>query len=81
MIINFNFTYKEEVELARASTDRGLKFLTIQKESQASTGKRLVNEIIYKKSIQKYPGSYIAVYNQDEKINIVNSGILEEKFM
>ncbi len=79
LIINFNFTYKEEVELARASTDRGLKFLTIQKESQASTGKRLVNEIIYKKSIQKYPGSYIAVYNQDEKINIVNSGILEEK--
>ena len=79
MIINFNFTYKEEVELARASVDQQIKFLTIQKESQASTGKRLVNEVIYRKSIQKYSGNYIAVYNQDEKLNIINSGIIDEK--
>ncbi len=79
LIINFNFTYKEEIELARASVDQKIKFLTIQKESQASTGKRLVNEVIYKKSIQKYFGNYIAVYNQEEKVNIINSGIIDKK--
>ena len=64
--------------MARASVFQNIKFLTIQKESQASDGKRIVNEIIYKKSINKYPGSYIAVYNQDEKQTIVNSEILTE---
>lgn len=78
LIINFNFTYKEEVELARASIFQNIKFLTIHKESQASKGKRLVNEIVYKKSINKYPGSYIAVYNQDEKQTIINSKILHK---
>ena len=33
---------------------------------------------IIKQSIKKYYGSYIIVYNEDEKRNIVNSGIIEE---
>jgi len=78
LIINFNFTYKEEVELARASIDQNVKFVSLQKESQASDGKRLVNEKIYNKSIKKYNGSCIIVYNEDEKRNIVNSGIIDE---
>jgi hypothetical protein len=78
LIINFNFTYKEEIELARASLSQNIKFLTIQKESQSSAGKRQVNELVYKNSIKKYPGSLIAVYNQDEKNNIINSGIIDK---
>jgi hypothetical protein len=81
LIINFNFTYKEEIELAKASRERNIKFLTIHKESQASDGKRLINEIVYKNSIRKYFGDCIAVYNEFEKTNILNSGIIKEKFI
>lgn len=81
LIINFNFTYKEEIELAKASRERNIKFLTIHKESQAADGKRLVNEVIYKNSIKQYFGDYIAVYNENEKINIMNSGIIKEQFI
>ena len=79
LIINFNFNYTAEIEIGKACKENSIKFITLQKESAGTPGRRIINKIIFKKNLNKYNGNEILCYNNFEKKVIQDSGIIEKK--
>ena len=79
IIANFNLTNLTDWDLATASKENNIKFITLHKECTKSFGKRILDELMYKKYIKKYSGDKIVVYNHDEKNVLVKSEIIKKK--
>ena len=76
-ILQFNFIYHAERELAAASSELGIPFLCSYKECLRSAAFWQETEDWYKKSIGVFQGWKIAVYNEQARESIIRSGVAE----
>ena len=79
LIVNFNINYMTEIEIGKACKENSIKFITLQKESAGTPGRRIINKIIFKRNLNKYNGNEILCYNNFEKKVIQDSGIIGKK--
>ncbi len=74
-ILQFNFIYYAERELAAASSEMGITFLCSYKECLRSSAFWYETEDWYQKSIGPFQGWKIAVYNEQARESIIRAGI------
>tara|TARA_Y100000591_G_scaffold290460_1_gene276276 strand:- start:451 stop:1740 length:1290 start_codon:yes stop_codon:yes gene_type:complete len=73
--INFNIFYKAEVELQKVSSNLGLKFITIHKEALHPPLYFKQIQWIYKNTANKFYGTKVLTYNNQEKRSLVVNNI------
>jgi hypothetical protein len=76
-ILQFNFVYYAERELAAASSELGIPFLCSYKECLRSAAFWKETEDRYQKNIGPFQGWKIAVYNEQARESIIRSGVAE----
>lgn len=74
-ILQFNVAYYAERELAAASSAAGIPFVCIYKECLRSAAFWEETQIWYRKQVGSFHGWKIAVYNDQARQAIINSGI------
>tara|TARA_Y100000591_G_scaffold19757_1_gene14625 strand:- start:219 stop:1517 length:1299 start_codon:yes stop_codon:yes gene_type:complete len=74
--INFNIFYKAEVELQKVSSNLGLKFITIHKEALHPPLYFKQLQWIYKNTANKFYGTKVLTYNNQEKKSLVVNEIV-----
>ena len=76
-LLQFNFIYHAERELAAASSELGIPFLCSYKECLRTAAFWQETEDWYQKSIGTFQGWKIAVYNEQARESIIRSGVAE----
>jgi len=72
-----NFGYVAERELAAASTNIGMPFLIIHKESIRTAAQRPIYEAALRDNVGAFAGTAIAVYNETEKASLIRAQIAQ----
>lgn len=78
VIIQFSYTYHAERELAAASSEVGIRFITAHKECVKCEPIKKHHISRVKKGLGKYEGYKISVYNEAQKEVVVRSGFADE---
>ena len=67
-----------DLDLALAATELKLPFIVIHKEGIRSKNERLIQDWIFKNRINSFKGSYLIVYNKEEKKSFIENNFVNK---
>jgi hypothetical protein len=74
-IISFNIAYAAEHELATTMSELGIPFIVCHKECVKTESQHIAYSNAYQNRVGPYTGSYICVYNEEEKESMIRANL------